>query len=156
MHPKEHGVTNFLNENNPIPTLLAFLICETVIHDAETQKKTLVGLFDQYLSSALPCQIAGLGLYAKLVEGSGQYMFKIRMVSLKDESQVLELSTPGNWPVAEAPLEFGVNIRGIPILAFGAYEFQLYANDVYLGRAVFSVEKLQLPQLPFGPQATGG
>jgi hypothetical protein len=143
-----------LPENSPVPTLLAFLICESVIHDAETQKKTLVGLFDNFLSSAVPCLIAGLGLYAKLVEGSGQYIFKIRLVNLKDESQLLELSTPGNWPVAEAPLEFGVNIRGIPVQAFGSYEFQLYANDVYLGRAVFRVEKLQLPQLPFPPPGT--
>jgi hypothetical protein len=137
-----------LSEGNLIPTLLAFLTCESVIHDAETQKKTLVGIFDRIMSSTVPLQVAGLGLYAKLVEGSGKYTLRIRMVNLKDEAQVLDVSVPANWSVAEAPLEFGVNFRGIGIPAFGTYEFQLYANDNYLGRTVFKVDKLELPQPP--------
>jgi len=142
-----------LSEDSPIPTLLAFLTCESVIHDAETQKKTLVGIFDRIMSSTVPLQVAGLGLYAKLVEGSGKYTFRIRMVNLKDESQVLDVSIPATWALTEAPLELGVNFRGIPIQAFGTYEFQLYANDAYLGRAVFKVDKLELPQPP--PAARG-
>src|ERR1700674_1385164 len=92
-----------LPESSPIPTLLAFLICESVIHDAETQKKTLVGVFDRVMTPGVPLQMAGLGLYAKLVEGSGPYTFKIRMVKLRDESQLLEISAPGNWSIPEAP-----------------------------------------------------
>lgn len=134
-----------MTEGNPVPTLLAFLICDSVIRDAETQKKTLVGVFDQVWSPAVPLQLAGLGLYAKLVEGNGQYTFKVRMVSLRDESQLLEISTPGNWAVPEAPLEIGVNLLGIVIPEFGTYEFQLYADDIYLGRAVFRAAKLELP-----------
>lgn len=134
-----------MSEGNPIPTLLAFLICESVIHDAETQKKTLVGIFDRLLSAGVPVGISGLGVYAKLVEGSGEYTFKIRLVSLKDESPLLDISTPANWQVPEAPLEFAVNFRGLQFPAFGDYEFQLFANDVYLGRAVFKVEKLPTP-----------
>jgi len=125
-----------------------------VIHDAETQKKTLVGIFDRLLSVTAPLQVGGLGLYAKLVEGGGKYTIRIRMVSLKDESQILDISTPANWQIAEAPLEFGVNFRGVPIPAFGTYEFQLYANEVYLGRSVFRVDKLELPQPP--PAAARG
>jgi hypothetical protein len=93
-----------------------------------------------------------LGIYAKLVEGSGEYTFKIRLVNLKDESLLVDISAPGNWQVPEAPLEFGMNIRGLQIPAFGDYEFQLFANDVYLGRAVFKVEKIQMPTQPGGGQ----
>ena len=149
--PVEMAELSPLPENNPIPTLLAFLICESVIHDAETQKKTLVGVFDRLLAAGVPVGMSGVGVYAKLVEGSGEYTFKIRLVNLKDESPLLDISTPANWAVAEAPLEFGVNFRGLQIPAFGDYEFQLFANDVYLGRAVFKVEKMQIP-----PSATGG
>ncbi len=132
-------------DNTPIPTVLAFLICESVIHDAETQKKTLVGVFDRLLSTGLPVAISGLGVYARLVEGSGEYAFKIRLVNLKDESLLLDITTPGNWQLPEAALEFGVNFRGLQFPAFGDYEFQLFANDIYLGRAVLKVEKLTMP-----------
>jgi hypothetical protein len=132
-----------LSETSPIPTLLALLTCESVIVDAETQKKTLVGLFDRIQATSVPLQIAGLGLYAKLVEGSGHYTFKIRMVSLKDESQVLDIAAQADWPVAEAPLEFVVNFRGVPVPAFGDYEIQLFADDIYLGRAPLRVDQLE-------------
>lgn len=141
-----------MSETSPIPTLLALLTCESVIVDAETQKKTLVGLFDRIQSTKVPVQLAGLGLYAKLVEGSGHYTFKIRMVSLHDESQILEIAAPADWAVAEAPLEFVMNFRGVPVPVFGDYEFQLFADDIYLGRAVFKVDKLELPMPPPAPK----
>lgn len=116
-----------------------------MIHDAETQKKTLVGVFDRLLSVSVPVGIACVGLYAKLVEGSGEYAVKIRLVSLKDESTLLEVTTPVNWQIPDAPVEFGANFRGLQIPEFGDYEFQLFANDVYLGRAVITVVKMTLP-----------
>lgn len=128
--------------------MLAFLICESVIHDAETQKKTLVGVFDRVLSGVAP-QSINLGLYAKLVEGSGQYTFKIRMVNLKDEAPVVQVPLTASWANPQAPLELGVNFRGLVVPEFGNYEFQLHANDIYLGRAVFSLENM-----PFPPSAT--
>lgn len=131
-----------LAETNPIPTVLALLICESVIHDAETQKKTIVGVFDRILSGVTP-QSINLGIYAKLVEGSGQYTFKIRMVNLKDETPVVQVPIQANWALPQAPFELGVNFRGLVIPEFGNYEFQLYANDIYLGRAVFSLENMQ-------------
>jgi hypothetical protein len=131
-------------DGQPIPTLLAFLVCETVIHDAQTQKKTVVGIFSHLLSEKVPSS-ANVGLYGKLVEGSGQYRLKIRLVHLKDEKLVMEAGLDANWAVPEQPLELSINLRGLPIPDFGQYEFQMFANEVYLGRAVFRVDKMPLP-----------
>lgn len=137
----------YVNSDPPIPTLLAFLACDSVIHDAETQKKTLVGVFDRALSPNLPAAVT-VGLYAKLVEGSGQYTFKIRMVTLKDETPILEIvSPPTNWS-EPGSLEFGMNVRGILVQEFVKYEFQLFANDIYVGRALLAVDKIDLPSRP--------
>ncbi len=135
-----------VSKDSPIPTLLAFLLCETVIHDAETQKKTLVGVFDRMGAFGTPVAGVNVGVYAKLVEGNGKYALRIRMVNLRDESQVMEINVGADWQKPEAPLEFGINMRGLVIPAFGDYEFQLFADDIYLGRAVFKVEQMQVPQ----------
>ena len=140
-----------LPEANPIPTVLAFLICETVITDAETQKKTIVGVFDRVLAGVAP-QSINLGLYAKLVEGNGQYTFMIKMVNLKDEGRVVQVPILGNWANPQAPFELAVNFRGLVVPDFGTYEFQLYASDVYLGRAVFSLEKMPFPPAAAAPR----
>ncbi len=134
-----------LAETSPIPTLLAFIVCDTVIHDAGTQKKTLVGIFDRVQSPTAPFAINSVGLYAKMVEGSGPYTIRVRMVNLKDESPVMEISTNANWNAPEMPLELGMNLLGIPLKEFGTYEFQLFANDIFLGRAVITAQKLEVP-----------
>ena len=134
-----------MDEISPIPTLLAFIVCDTVIHDAASQKKTLVGLFDQVLSPREPITINNLAVYAKLVEGSGDYAIKVRLVNLKDEGPVLQIEAKVNWTVAESPLELGMNFTGVVLNEFGTYEFQLFANDIYLGRAIMKASKFQVP-----------
>ena len=138
-----------VSANSPIPTVLAILICDSVITDAETQKKTLVGIFDRALAGMAP-QSLNLALYAKLVEGSGQYTFNLRMVKLKDESLVIKVPLQANWANAEGPFELAANFRGLVVPDFGSYEFQLYANEVYLGRAVFTLQKMEFP-IPGSP-----
>jgi uncharacterized protein DUF6941 len=143
----------FVAGASPIPTLLAFIVCDTVIQDAATQKRTLVGVFDRLMSPALPVAM-NVGLYAKMVDGDGPYEIKIRMVNLKDESPVFEGTLQAQWQVAEDPLEVALNLQGVPITEFGTYEFQLYANDVFLGRTVIKVQKFQPPVAP-GPAHRG-
>lgn len=138
-----------MTESNPIPTLLAFIVCDTVIQDAATQKRSLVGVFDRVASPAEPLLLNSVGLYAKLVEGSGTYQIRVRLVNLKDESPVVEIKATAQWIDLDGPMEMAFNFQGIPLGAFGTYEFQLYANDIFLGRAILRAEKLQLP--PLGP-----
>ena len=94
-----------------------------------------------------PLKINSLGLYAKLVEGSGSYEMKVRLVNLKDESPVMEIKATAQWNKPDEPMELGMNFAGIPLAEFGTYEFQLYANNVFVGRALVRADKL-----PLGPE----
>lgn len=100
------------------------------------------------MSAGVPVAVSGVGIYAKLVEGGGEYAFKIRLVNLKDESPLLDITAPAKWERPEAPLEVAVNFRELLFPAFGDYEFQLFASDIYLGRAVLTVDKLTMPTPP--------
>jgi hypothetical protein len=133
---------------NPIPTVVALLVCESVIQDAETRKKTLVGIFDKISSPGAPVVLSGVGLYAKLVEGNGQYAFRVRLMNTKDldeASPLANFEVSVNWEKPGQPLEFAVNFRGLVFPDFGDYEFQLFADDVYLGRGMIHVESLAMP-----------
>ena len=134
-----------MTETSPIPTLLAFLVCDTVIRDGATKKHTLVGIFDRIAAPKVPFPINSLGLYAKMVEGSGSYEVKVRFVNLKDESPVMEITADMQWNIPDEPMELGMNFTGIPISEFGIYEIQLYANKIFLGRALLRALELKLP-----------
>lgn len=128
-----------------VPMVLALLLCDQVIIDAQTNKKTLIGVFDNVNSFKYPATIK-LAVYAKLRDAEGVYDFRIRVVSLRDESSI------ANIEIKQArirdplqPTELAVNI---PVLQFrepGKYEFQLYANGVYLSRITIEARQISPP-----------
>ena len=123
-----------------VPTVLAMLLCDTIITDAKSQKKTLVGIFDWFTFPKLPAGLGGFSVYARLTDAEGLYIFKLRFVRLEDDKLLAEAFTDE----LEAKDRFGfVDLAlAVPILAFeraGRYEFQLYANDVYVGRTTVTV-----------------
>ncbi len=127
--------------NPPIPTVLAMLLCDLVITDAESKKKTLVGVFDRIYTPETPFVYPkGFSIYARLSDAEGVYTFKVEIVYL-DEDKVIGSASVND---IKAPERLGIVelIMVLPVGAFekfGTYEFQLYANDVYVGRTTLLV-----------------
>ena len=136
----------------PIPSVVVMLVCDQVIVEQGTGKKSLIGVFEQINSFFYPTQTK-LAIYAKLADVDGHYDFLIRLVNLKDETKVAELKAEANL-VRTAPAEFAINIAGIVVPEPGKYEFQLYANEVYLHRVTMNATLLQGgPQWPQQPKS---
>ena len=53
------------------PEVLAMILCDQVITDVQTNKKSLIGLFDQIETASLPCLIHELHNYRRLTTGHG-------------------------------------------------------------------------------------
>src|SRR4051812_28041201 len=53
------------------PEVLAMILCDLVITDVETNKKSLIGLFDQVETATLPCVVHELHVYLSLTDGHG-------------------------------------------------------------------------------------
>jgi len=130
--------------NDPIPTVIAMLICDQVIAEQVTNKKSLIGVFDKYHSLSFPVQIPRLAIYVKLADAFGHYLFKIRMVKLKDEALVAEIGIEGDVTIAGEYSELALNL-GLIIPEPGKYEIQLYVGDVYLNRVTMEAVLAQLP-----------
>jgi hypothetical protein len=125
----------------PIPSVVAMLVCDQVIVEQGTGKKSLIGVFENVNSTAFPMQ-ARLAIYAKLVDASGHYDFLIRLVNLKDETKVAEIKAEANIDPM-APAEFAINFVGMIFPEPGKYEFQLYANGTYLHRVTMNAILIQ-------------
>jgi hypothetical protein len=126
----------------PIPSVVAMLVCDQVISEQGTGKKSLIGIFENISAPAFPTQTR-LAIYAKLVDASGYYHILIRLVNLKDESKVAEIKAELKIIDPTACAELALNIAGIILPAAGKYEFQLYANDAFLHRVTMNAVLLQ-------------
>jgi uncharacterized protein DUF6941 len=127
---------------NNIPSVLAILLCDWIIVEQGTEKKTLVGLFNNLNASAFPTG-QRVGFYARLTDLEGDYRFQIRIVRLVEESEEVMGGAEAPFRADDrlAILEMAVNLPFVPLVAPGSYEFQLFSDDVYLGRATLNVQQ---------------
>jgi len=124
---------------NPIPSVQAMLICEKIIEEAETRKKSLINIFSGIKSTGLP-SVLSMGLYARLTDGEGSYQFRFDIIHLPSDEKIASATLPA-LPVTDrlAPMEVVVVIPQIKFEKIGKYEFQMYADDVFLGHVSVDV-----------------
>jgi hypothetical protein len=88
------------------PMGLALVVCDAIIEDKLTGKKTLVGLFDRVYALSFPCVHPAMAVFVSLTSARGRYPCEIVCrhadnatvafaakgnVSLEDPSQVVDL-----------------------------------------------------------------
>lgn len=128
----------------PIPSVNSILLCDRIINEEGTNKKTLVGVFDSVRTKQLPAAIVA-AVYARITDAEGSYEFMIRVVHLKSNEKILEAGTP----IVQIPNRLGYYELAlqipvpIPLPSGGAYELSLLANGVWIGRIVLNVETVK-------------
>ena len=126
---------------NNIPSVLAILLCDGIIIEQGTGKKTLVGLFNNLNAASFPT-VQPVGFYASLTDLDGHYRFDIRVVRLAGETEELMGGAEAEFESHDrlATLEMAVNLPPVPFTGPGRYEFQLFADGIYIGRATLNVQ----------------
>jgi hypothetical protein len=128
----------------PIPSVVAMLICDQVITEQVTNKKSLIGVFDKFFSPNFPAMLSRLAIYVKLADAAGEYLFRLRIVKLKDESPLAEVRLDAQIPNTDQYTELALNMSFL-VPEQGKYEFQLYAGENYLHRVTMQADLAQLP-----------
>lgn len=88
------------------PLGLALVVCDSIIEDKHTGKKTLVGLFDRITAARLPCVHPAMSIFVSLTGARGEFPCEVicrhtddetvafsaqGQVVLKDPRQVVDL-----------------------------------------------------------------
>jgi len=121
------------------PTLVSLLICDQVIDDRLSGKKSAIGLFNTVFVPSLPTRIQHLAVMATLTEISGRTPLRLRL--MRDEDNTVLMQTQGHVdapdPLTMVDLVFAM--QGIPIAQPGQYAFELLTEGELLGRRRFYV-----------------
>lgn len=124
------------------PVVKAFLICDYVIHEQDTNKKSCIGIFHQINAPSFPCRHGQLSVYANLTNALGEYAFKLSLVHLRDDKEIGSGSTPKlTIPDRLQTAELAFRLQNIVFPHPGKYEFRLEAND----RVIATKEVAVLP-----------
>lgn len=127
----------------PKPSLTAFLVCDTVIADKGTNKKSIIGAFTDIWSHNFPCVHYRMGIYFCLTNAEGDYEILLKLINTDSEDLLAEAGMSVKISDILSINDFGINL---PMAVFpkpGRFEFQLFANKEFLGRKEFRVSKRQ-------------
>jgi len=73
---------------SPTPKINAMLVCDYVITEQGTNKKSLIGVFENINAAQFPCIHHGLSVYIKMTDGQGTYRFRLELVDLKNDKMI--------------------------------------------------------------------
>lgn len=124
------------------PKCNAMLICDSVITEQGTNKKSLIGIFENILAHHFPCTHNSLSVYIKLTDARGSYKFRLELVDLKENSIIGKGEIPNEIKI-DNPLgthELVFNLGGLQFKHPGKYEFMIFANEEIFAQKKFSVD----------------
>lgn len=132
------------------PKANAMLVCDTVITEQGTKKKSLIGIFESIGARKFPFVHPFLSVYVKLTEANGAYHFRLEMVNLKSNQVTGEGKIPQEILI-DNPLkshELVFNLRGLRFNEPGEYEFRMYSNDQIFAQKTFYVQEIKANRPP--------
>ena len=129
----------------PTPSVRAILTCDQIIHEAGTNKKSLIGIFEDIHLMKFPATHPRIAVYVNLSDAQGSYVMGLAMLA-PDGKEVARVNTP---PVKiDTPLrtcEFALQMQNTPFNEPGTYEFQIFANNELLATKSINARKAKLP-----------
>ncbi len=130
--------------DKPRPKALAFIICDTVIDDKATNKKSLIGLFSDIYANNFPCSQPIVTVFLSLTEGHGDYECSLSCVKDdKSQNNIVQLSGTLRFNNPLSVVEAKFEIRGMLLPEPGIYRFDFLCGDVPVVSRKFKVIKLE-------------
>lgn len=122
-----------------IPTLVSLLVCDQVIDDRLTNKKSAIGLFNTVVTRSVPTRLPQMSVMVAITEISGAVSIELRLT--RDADNEVVLSTTGQ---VEAPSPLNIvdlvfALQGVHFARAGQYAFEVWAGAELLGRRRFHV-----------------
>lgn len=131
---------------NEMPMGLALLVCDLVIQDRATNKRTLVGLFDRLYANQFPCVHPQLSVFVSLTSGHGSYPCEIRC--RHTESGVQAFSARGTVQMADPMqvVEMVFNLQGVRFPEPGQYWLECVVGEVPVMMRRITVTRPETPK----------
>jgi len=125
------------------PMANAMLVCDSVIHEAVTNKNSLIGIFENMNVTEFPYVHHSLCVYVKLIQVRGKHSFRLELVDLQDGTVNAKIETPEALikDTQKTTSEFVYTLSNLSFKHPGDYEFRLFIDRTLVSKKGFKVRK---------------
>ena len=131
------------------PSGLAIMVCDQVIEDKLTNKKSLIGIFNSIAHPRYPARHPALCVFVSLTEGHQTCQARLRIVREETTQAVAEVRGPIEFPDVNLVVEMAFNFVGLEFPEPGLYAIEFYCDDTLVLERRFHALLIQAP--PAGP-----
>ena len=133
------------------PSGLAIVVCDQIIEDKHTNKKSLIGIFNNIASPNFPCRHPQLCVFVSLTEGRGAYDARLRIANEETGITVAEVKGQIQLNDIHAVVEVNFNLLGLEFQQPGLYSIEFYCDDALILERRFHVVQVKQQPPPKGP-----
>ena len=83
-----------MTNKKPEPLALSFIICDTVLEDKVTNKKSIIGIFNCINSKVFPIKHPSLNVFVSLTGGHGEYQGSLICIKDDENKKILQIEGP--------------------------------------------------------------
>jgi hypothetical protein len=134
-----------MSSDKPSPTGLAIVICDLIIEDKFTNKKSLIGIFNNIGGVNFPCRHPQICVFVSLTEGRGTCTARLRIVNEETEEVVAEVNGQIQFPDIHTVVELNFNLVGLVFPKPGLYAIEFYSDDALVLERRFHVTQVESP-----------
>lgn len=137
-----------MNTQKPNPSGLAIVICDQIIEDKQTNKKSLIGIFNNINAASFPCRHPQVSVFVSLTEGRGECAARLRIANEETDEVVADVNGPIQFPDIHSVVELVFNLVGLVFPSPGLYSIEFYCDDALVLERRFHVTHSQPPKGP--------
>jgi hypothetical protein len=134
--------------DKPAPIGLAIVICDQIIEDKLTGKKSLIGIFNQIGAQNFPCRHPQVCVFVSLTDGRGQCGARLRIVHDESDHVVAEVNGQIQFPDVHTVVELNFSLVGLTFPDPGVYSIEFYCDDSLVLERRFHIVHIKPPQGP--------
>jgi hypothetical protein len=132
------------------PVGLAIVVCDQIIDDKLTNKKSLIGIFNQIGAGSFPCRHPRLAVFVSITEGRGTSHARLRIAHDESGVVVAEVNGQIQFPDVHTVVELNFDMVGLAFPKPGLYSIEFYCDDALVLERRFHV--IPMPQPPVPPK----
>ena len=125
------------------PEALALIVCDQIIVEAGTGKKTLIGIFNQIQCSKFPAVHPNMVVFVSVTGGRGTYGTTLRLAFDGQEKPVFEIPAVMHMDSPMQVVEFAFRLLALNLSSAGLYRFEFLCNEELIFSRVFSVKTIE-------------
>jgi len=130
---------------NEKPIGEALIICDQIITEAVTNKKSLIGTFNSIASTHFPIQQSRLCIYCVMSSGRGEMMVELRCVRMEDSYEIAKIGGKIFFQDPNSVVELVLTLNNIPFDRAGLYTFEMHCEGEIILEKRFNVISVPLP-----------